>query len=189
MNRNIALNLNVAAAKTVELVAAYNLLTGKSIKKFESRSIAEARTAAAITAAAITAAHERCPFCNASESSITAAGTKGAAAERLLCHECGAEFHQDGRKYRAPAANADRAAAIAASWQDKEVAAARVTRHSVKVRDKVDGASEQYQSVRAAFEALGLPLGRHIRFRGELKVVGKLTFDDRYAFTLVQNQQ
>lgn len=74
----------------------------------------------------------------------------------------------------AAAKPADRSAAIAASWQDKKVRAARISRTAVKV-----GGTE-YRSVGEAFRELGLPLGQCIRFRMELKASesGRLTFTD-----------
>lgn len=71
---------------------------------------------------------------------------------------------------KATAPNKDRGAAIAQSWQDKKVAAARATRHAVRVEDKT------YKSVREAFMVLALPLGQHIKFRGALKAAGKADF-------------
>lgn len=56
----------------------------------------------------------------------------------------------------------------AASWADPVVRAKRCKRHFVRV----DGV--EYNSVRAAFVALGLPLGQHIAFRMELKATGHL---------------
>jgi len=58
---------------------------------------------------------------------------------------------------------ADRSAAIAASWQDPKVRAARAERRPVKVGGEV------YKSVPAAFVALGLPLSNVVRFRMGLK--------------------
>jgi len=55
-----------------------------------------------------------------------------------------------------------------ALWQVEDVRAARCERSAVMV----DG--EEYRSVRAAFAELGLPMSKHIKFRGELKEAGKL---------------
>jgi hypothetical protein len=78
---------------------------------------------------------------------------------------------------------ADRSKAIAKSWTDKKVAAARTTRNQVKVAGKA------YSSTRAAWKALDLPPGRCISFRGKLKAAGKLAFvaDDgtKTLFTIV----
>jgi hypothetical protein len=73
-------------------------------------------------------------------------------------------------KKAAPAPGKDRGAAIAESWKNKKVAAARATRHAVRVEDKT------YKSVREAFMVLALPLGQHIKFRGALKAAGKAEF-------------
>jgi hypothetical protein len=51
----------------------------------------------------------------------------------------------------------------------------------------VDGVA--YRSTKAAFEALKLPLGRHIQFRMKLKAAGKLAFengDKKITFAIVQ---
>lgn len=48
---------DIAEASTADLVETYNALVGKSIKKFENRSIAEARTRMAILAAENAAGH------------------------------------------------------------------------------------------------------------------------------------
>jgi hypothetical protein len=51
----------------------------------------------------------------------------------------------------------------------------------------VDGVA--YRSTKAAFEALKLPLGRHIPFRMKLKAAGKLAFEDgdkKTMFAIVQ---
>lgn len=48
---------DIAGADTATLVATYNALTGKSIKKFENRAIAESRTSMAILAAQNASGH------------------------------------------------------------------------------------------------------------------------------------
>jgi glycerol-3-phosphate dehydrogenase len=63
--------------------------------------------------------------------------------------------------------------AIAASWSDPEVRAARLTHHNVMVTD-AQGATAFYRSVTQAFETIGLPLGESIRFRMQLKAAGNL---------------
>lgn len=65
----------------------------------------------------------------------------------------------------------DRSSAIAASWTKPGVREARAARHSVKV----DG--QDYRSVLAAFQALGLNVNKHIKFRAELKASGKAVFE------------
>lgn len=69
-------------------------------------------------------------------------------------------------------------ASIAASWQDKAVALARSTKNKVKV------GGEEYRSVAAAFEALKLPMSKHIPFRAKLKAHGRAAFEG-HTFTIV----
>ena len=59
---------------------------------------------------------------------------------------------------------------IAESWKRPEVALARVTRNTVVCN------GEEFQSVRAAFAAFGLPDSKHIKFRMALKAEGFKTF-------------
>jgi len=77
----------------------------------------------------------------------------------------------------------NRGAAIAASWQDKSVAARRAARHNVLVVTP-KGGQIQHKSVRQAFRVLALPLGQHIKFRGELKASGSAEFGG-FRFKLV----
>ena len=86
-------------------------------------------------------------------------------------------------KARAKSAEAPRSDKIAASWQDKSVAAARATRHGVRVTDP-KGGKGSYRSVREAFMVLALPLGRHIRFRAALKAAGAAEIDG-HKFALI----
>lgn len=60
-------------------------------------------------------------------------------------------------------------AGAARSWKDDAVRAARKVRHAVIV------GKHEYRSVKQAFEALGLPLAKHVSFRKRLKAAGKLT--------------
>jgi hypothetical protein len=64
-----------------------------------------------------------------------------------------------------------RSTAIAASWSNPEVRAARAQRHACVV-GKVT-----YKSVPEAFRELGLPTSKMIRFRGELVANGKAVFE------------
>lgn len=82
------------------------------------------------------------------------------------------------------AKSSDRSAAIAASWTDKKVAAARATRHGVRVTDP-RGGQGNYKSVREAFMVLALPIGQHIKFRGALKAAGKAEFG-KFKFALIE---
>jgi hypothetical protein len=72
----------------------------------------------------------------------------------------------------------DLSAAIANSWRDPAVAAARSARYAVKVKGEV------HKSVRAAFDALGLDLGKHVAFRAKLVKEQKAEFEG-HKFELV----
>lgn len=91
-----------------------------------------------------------------------------------------------------PAKTAARSAAVAATWQDPAVKAARAIRHAVIVK------GVQHRSVGEAFKALSLPMNRHVVFRQKLKAsdTGKAIFQTPgekegtvvdYLFTLVPN--
>lgn len=77
------------------------------------------------------------------------------------------------KKKAAPKKKASPAKAVASSWEDDDVRAKRAQRSAVEV----DG--ERYGSVKKAYEALGLPLAGHVKFRQELKEKGKLQRDGR----------
>lgn len=71
-----------------------------------------------------------------------------------------------------PKTAAERSAAIANTWTDPAIKAAR----SVRNRVTVDGV--EYRSVLAAFKALDLQVSRHVPFRQKLKAseTGKANF-------------
>lgn len=81
------------------------------------------------------------------------------------------------------------------SWEDPNVSEARLTRHRVMVtvhsgmQPTPETALEtaEYRSTQAAFDGLGLPGSKAVRFRMRLKQSGKLAFqfgDKTYAFEL-----
>lgn len=77
--------------------------------------------------------------------------------------------------------------AIAASWNDPLVAQKRMTRHGVSVT--VNGKSGEFKSARSAFEQLGLPTSKCIRFRMALKAAGEAIFEhdgQQYHFAIVE---
>lgn len=76
-------------------------------------------------------------------------------------------------------------AAIAQTWLDGDVAAKRMTRDGVTVL--INGKVAEFKSTGAAFEALNLPMSKHIRFRMKLKAEGALVFEwvgQKYHFVL-----
>lgn len=130
---------------------------------------------------------DACPGCGA-DCDITPAGLEGtAAAERNFCHSCSTQWNPEtGKVYTAPKANHEgRSKAIAASWADAEVARKRAERHSVVVTGGTLKGSQEFGSVSKAFIALGLPMSKHIKFRGQLKAAGKLAFE-AYNFAVVE---
>ncbi len=147
--------INVQAATTAQLVAFYNEHANKPVTKFADRKTAERRVEALIAGI---------KFSKPSAKRAAALADKPAAAPK------------------APT-NTDRGAAIAASWQDKAVAQARATRNGVRVKAP-NGGEGNYKSVREAFMILALPLGQHIKFRGNLKAAGAAEFQG-YKFKIV----
>jgi hypothetical protein len=170
------LNTSIAALSTAQLVARFNAITGSKVKKFQDRATAEKRTAAAAAdTSAVLRAH-LCPHCLGHESSQTAAALEGQplAESHNLCHECGAVYDNSTGKLHKPAASsASRSEGIRRSWADEATAAARATHTAVTVPGK-----GQYRSVPAAFRALGLPMGRMIAIRLEVKRNGHAKIGD-----------
>lgn len=172
----------IAAAPTAELVAFYNaaaaVLGHAQVKKFQDRATAEARITA--TAAKLVAAGALCPHCGTihpnsiNTGDITAADEElTAAGERLFCHACATEYHQDGRAYKPAAKSASAAEGVARSWADPAVRAARCARVHVTVSE-AGRPDKQYDSVRKAFDAFGIPHRGLIKFRMNLKAAGEL---------------
>lgn len=183
---------------TVEMVAEYNALTGKAIKKFSSRSAGEdqlrkARFATGVVVADIPAEvkiNERaCPQCGHDDGNISVAGPEGTpAGRRLHCFECNIEFYYGGKIHvKNESANQTRSDAIRNSWNDVRTYEKRRLRDKVVVSQIDQAATEKsYRSVRAAFVDLGLPIGRHIKFRMDLKAAGEATFEN-YNFKIIKN--
>jgi hypothetical protein len=80
----------------------------------------------------------------------------------------------------------ERSEAIAKSWLVPATADARTTRHAVEVVTP-EGLKMGFRSTKEAFEILELPLGQHIRFRGQLKASKAKQFtstDGVYQFAI-----
>lgn len=187
----------IANMTTSEMVAEYNTLTGKSIKKFSSRAAGE-RQLAAVRAAqpqqepvVIEEEHyiralgiSHCPCCGIHLSNGYTTNTDQREnnlplldKHEYMCLGCGGEFGPliKGRSEK-------RSAAISNSWNDADIAAKRSRRDHVMVNGSV------HRSVRAAFVALRLPMGQHIKFRMALKEAGVGVYEHdgkEYEFTLV----
>ena len=181
---------------TAEMVAEYNALTGKSIKKFSSRAAGEkqlAKVRSEVSPSADKVVEQQgfrydvdgCPGCGATEDQ-TYAGQEGTKAEeRNFCHHCSTEYWRDtGKIYKAHAKSVNRSKSISESWNNPEVAAKRAQRHGV-----VGAGSGAFRSVLEAFKSLNLPQSGHIKFRMALKAQGKGTFEyggKTYEFTIVE---
>lgn len=153
LSTNQEITMDIKSMSTAELVAEYNKLTGKSIKKFSSRQAGEQQVA------------------NARVSTDLKNGREHAVEKSS----------KQPKQPKQPKANkpaSTAAESIADSWKDKSVAAARSTKNKVKVGGEV------YRSVAAAFEALKLPMSKHIAFRAKLKQQGRATFEG-HTFTVV----
>lgn len=166
---------------TAEMIAEYNALTGKNVKKFSSRAAGEkqlekARYVAGLLDKMGEAARlefvnaygtDVCPVCGIHLSNgVLKHGVDGVKNEthEFHCMGCGAEFGPELK-----AKNDKLAEATSRSWSDSSVAAKRSQRDGVTV-DFNGQEPKAYKSVRAAFNDLNLPDSKHIRFRMSLKV-------------------
>lgn len=179
--------ISVTEATTKQLIAFYNEHSEKPVKKFQDRATAERRVQAMIDEmtkepemaeeqlsldereaaedAALIEAHgtTHCPSCDVHLSNGVDVNEKTGAT---VCLGCG---HEWNATKKARATNPDHGAAIARTWQDKEVRAARTTRHSVTVSGGDLKEPAIFRSVRQAFSELGLPDNKHVKFRAEVK--------------------
>jgi len=188
--------MKVSAMTTAEILAEYNLLTGKSVKKFSSRAAGEKQLekarSAEMHAKVELERHIRfrmsdedrqldekygfhtCPSCGVHLSNgVLWDGCEFNPGEiyrtethQYECQGCG---HNFGKPKKAKSGL--RSTAVAESWNDEVVASKRSRRDSVLV----DGV--EFRSVKAAFVHLNLPLAKHIRFRMSLKELGSDTFE------------
>lgn len=172
--------MNVQNATTKDLVEFFNAnceqFDVKPVKRFADRAAAEKRVqrlldfiAEDATKDAITEVvpgFSNCPHCEIHLSG----GYRDGVTKQYTCLTCDHEFGESTRTHVNN--HAQRAAAIAKTWKDPSVAAARARRHGVRLVK--DGKVGDFRSVRAAFIAMGLPLNKHIQFRMELKAAGKI---------------
>lgn len=182
----------LASYTTAQLVEFFNAhcdaISARPVKKFADRKTAERRCAlvAEAIAAKKPAAKKaskakfdgRCPKCGTDHNSgnITTGrvrDTKHGQVESHMhidtCHSCGIDFdNRTGRVIKDEPV--DRSAAIAQSWADPAVAAARAARHQVKVGKEV------YKSFVQACQALKIDLTSHIKARGIMVREGSVEF-------------
>ena len=178
---------NVNEMTTAELVAEYNVSTGKNITRFASRTDAENRvlkTRAATLLQAMVDVEKApkkieysfmdhgCPACGVVEDQTYS----NEADTRAFCHHCSTEYYvATGKIYKQQAKSVKRSQAISETWNDKAIAEKRAKRHQVRVTGvafdrKID---QVFNSVPSAFKTLGLPYQKHIAFRGDLVKAGR----------------
>jgi len=154
----------IKKAKMKELVAIYNEHTTKPIKKFADMATATRRVMKLLHGKQV---EGKCPAC----SKKIPKGTK-LNHQRHVC-SCGVEFYADtGRVYTVD--KLGRSKAIEKSWKNDETKSKRSVRHFVRVKPS-KGSTQEFRSVKQAFEHFDLPLNEHIKFRMELKAAGTLT--------------
>jgi len=161
---------DVKKATTAELVAEYNRLSGKSIKKFSSRAAGEKQVTALLGKALPSKAEVE-----------STAKVKAASKAKPKA------------KPATPKVPADRSDSIRRSWSVMATNIARCARHNVEVYEEGRKAEtlQGYRSTLAAFTALKLPIGTHIKFRMALKAAGKNVFEHegtKFHFTIVSKK-
>jgi hypothetical protein len=132
--------------------------------------------------------HQNCPSCGIHLSngvSVHGDDVNGKPlrhdTHEFECLGCGAGF---GKELRKVANSTTRSAAIAKSWLNVSVAAARAQRTQVRVVDEAAGEIGYYKSLAKAWYAYGLPMSKHIAFRMALKAAGAKDFGP-YKFSVV----
>lgn len=138
---------------TAQLIALHNEASGKETKRFATRGAGEKATIKALDA-------------NPKVLNKFLSGGKSKKAKAVKEPKAPRE-----KKVREPKEPADRSAAIAKSWENPQTKAKR------SKRDHVVVAGQEYRSVKAAFEALKLPLEKHIAFRMTVKHNGEAVFE------------
>jgi hypothetical protein len=163
---------------TAEMVAEYNALTGKAIKKFSSRAAGEKQLAAA-RVGAIAKSDER------KEPRRKQADRRNEPANILIPKE-ETKMNQPQESKQEPVKSEKRSIAISESWADKKIAAKRARRDNVLV----EGVGT-FRSVCEAFKKLNLPMNQHIKFRMHVKTDGSGKFEmggKTYNFQLVEKK-
>jgi len=161
---------NVKKASTAELVAKYNELNpGKPVKRFTDRATAEKRVDAAL-AGTETIDDSKAP---AGKITMNLMAEPGEPILKVV-----------------PVKKPKQAALPGVEKKPRKVPVGdRLTERTIRHHVTVDGA--EYKSVADAFRKLKLPMGKHIKFRGDLKTskAGQEVFTDAkgtpFIFTLV----
>lgn len=160
-----------------ELITEYNLLTGKSIKKFSTRAAGEKQVASARAMEGTKSMFKG----GATPAALPA--SEGKKKEKKAAAPAPKLPGKPKQEKSPGAVSTNRSKGIGDSWNDPKIAAKRAQRNGVQV------AGVQYRSVKAAFVALKLPLNGHIAFRMSLKESGKATYEhsgSKYNFLLTE---
>ncbi len=197
----------VSELTTKELVAEYNQLTGKSIKKFADRATGEKQVLKARMAQTTFKAEEpsyvygfevhhqtNCPHCNIDlRNGVGQHGddVNGKALKlntnQFFCLGCGAEF---GPLLRKIGKSTTRSSSISESWNNREIAEKRSQRYAVKVTGKSTNGQlkvgTEFSSTLKAFQYLNLDTAKHIAFRMNLVEAGTLAHPSGYVFAIVK---
>lgn len=92
-----------------------------------------------------------------------------------------------GETEQSPSAkNEKRSSAISETWNNKEIAQRRSTKSNVICN------GVRFRSVAQAFDQLGLPMVKHIPFRGTLKQSGEAVFEHegkKYSFKVAEGKE
>lgn len=145
--------INVKEAATKELVEFYNEHADKPVKKFSDRKTAERRVSELLE--------------ELEGHKVVVIGPEDFDDDFPSEYDAPTSVPMKPRKGKTTSLT--RSEAIAKSWTVPETAEKRSQRSAVEVDGQV------YRSVRAAFEALGLPMKHHIPFRMDLKAAGTST--------------
>jgi len=181
---------DIKTASTAQLVAFYNLHADRKVKKFQDRATAEKRVAEVIEMLPSDADFIDCPdlakIIPPTPESVrhekkrlkrNSDYREGADEFRAEMAKLGADVETPKKEKspkKAQSGNVlNRAASIAHSWLDENVAALRKSRMAVKVFNSEDGLAGEYKSVPEAFRKLGLPWAKMVQFRGQLRRDGK----------------
>lgn len=201
----------ISEMTTAEMVAEYNKLTDKSIKKFSSRAagekqLAKAREFMVVAKAVVEGAasvkederkgqdrratdrrHEPAKVVVTSPGLRNPGDVFGSALDAAKNSKPDATLADK----KSPAPSATRSQGISESWNNPDVAAKRAQRHNVKV--VLDGKEKGvFRSTLEAFKKLNLPQSGHIKFRMALKAAGQKEFvsgKHTYQFSLVEQKE
>jgi hypothetical protein len=160
----------IADMSTAEMVAEYNRLTGKTIKKFSTRAAGEKQLAAARS---IKAKDMSSAIPTKAASTHLAIG-KTIEGNGIVPGMMTVNHPINSKSIK----NARRSAAISETWNDPVIAAKRAQRNAVQVflPTPAGDKGQTFRSTGAAFKSLGLPLNQCNSFRLTLKAKGTAHF-------------